>query len=154
MYAPAGLRARGNFLKSMILSQYVKILPLARKSKRRKSYKSSGPGHWTLRPYGFTTQNLRWLLRRGSPLPIPNREVKPACADGTAICGRVCRCLSLSEPQPKRLGFFFFIGAAQSPRGGSCHCLSLVESPAKQPGFLFLSVAVCRAKPIFAVFQL
>ncbi len=23
------------------------------------------------------------LLRRGSPLPIPNREVKPACADGT-----------------------------------------------------------------------
>jgi hypothetical protein len=35
--------------------------------------------------------DLRWLLRRGSPLPIPNREVKPACADGTAICGRVCR---------------------------------------------------------------
>ena len=31
------------------------------------------------------TKNLRWLLRRGSPLPIPNREVKPACADGTAI---------------------------------------------------------------------
>ena len=28
---------------------------------------------------------LRWLLRRGSPLPISNREVKPACADGTAI---------------------------------------------------------------------
>ena len=37
------------------------------------------------------------------PLPIPNREVKPACADGTAMqCGRVggrplflfrCRCL-------------------------------------------------------------
>jgi hypothetical protein len=39
--------------------------------------------------------DLRWLLRRGSPLPIPNREVKPACADGTAICGRVCRRLSL-----------------------------------------------------------
>ena len=28
---------------------------------------------------------LRWLLRRGSPLPIPNREVKPDCADGTAV---------------------------------------------------------------------
>ena len=28
---------------------------------------------------------LRWLLRRGSPLPIPNREVKPDCADGTAF---------------------------------------------------------------------
>ena len=39
--------------------------------------------------------DLRWLLRRGSPLPIPNREVKPACADGTAVCGRVCRRLSL-----------------------------------------------------------
>jgi hypothetical protein len=24
-------------------------------------------------------------LRRGSPLPIPNRVVKPACADGTAV---------------------------------------------------------------------
>ena len=39
-------------------------------------------------------KTLRWLLRRGSPLPIPNREVKPACADGTAFCGRVCRRLS------------------------------------------------------------
>ncbi len=28
---------------------------------------------------------LRWLLRRGSPLPFPNRVVKPACADGTAV---------------------------------------------------------------------
>ena len=28
------------------------------------------------------------------PLPIPNREVKPTCADGTAMqCGRVGRCL-------------------------------------------------------------
>ena len=28
------------------------------------------------------------------PLPIPNREVKPACADGTAMqCGRVGSCL-------------------------------------------------------------
>ena len=31
-----------------------------------------------------TTNFLRWLLRRGSPLPIPNREVKPDSADGTA----------------------------------------------------------------------
>ena len=42
--------------------------------------------------------DLRWLLRRGSPLPIPNREVKPDCADGTAICGRVCRRLSFKNP--------------------------------------------------------
>ena len=33
--------------------------------------------------FGLTA--LRWLLRRGSPLPIPNRVVKPACADGTAV---------------------------------------------------------------------
>ena len=35
-------------------------------------------------------KDLRWLWQRGSPLPIPNREVKPVSADGTAICGRVC----------------------------------------------------------------
>ena len=30
------------------------------------------------------------------PLPIPNREVKPVCADGTAMqCGRVGGCLFL-----------------------------------------------------------
>ena len=28
---------------------------------------------------------LRWLLRWGSPLTFPNREVKPNCADGTAV---------------------------------------------------------------------
>ena len=34
------------------------------------------------------------------PLPIPNREVKPACADGTAMqCGRVGgRHFSLEKP--------------------------------------------------------
>ena len=34
------------------------------------------------------------------PLPIPNREVKPACADGTAMqCGRVGnRPFSLRSP--------------------------------------------------------
>jgi hypothetical protein len=32
------------------------------------------------------------LLRRGSPLPIPNRVVKPDSADGTTVTrGRVCR---------------------------------------------------------------
>ena len=32
------------------------------------------------------------------PLPIPNREVKPTCADGTAMqCGRVGRRLLLSR---------------------------------------------------------
>ena len=45
---------------------------------------------------------------RAPPLPIPNREVKPACADGTAMqCGRVGRRL-LSEPSP---GHFTVAGA-------------------------------------------
>ena len=42
---------------------------------------------------------------RVPPLPIPNREVKPACADGTAMqCGRVGgRLLSrLRLREPKR----------------------------------------------------
>ena len=40
-------------------------------------------------------QDVNTLLSGGycsgvPPLPIPNREVKPACADGTAMqCGRV-----------------------------------------------------------------
>ena len=39
-----------------------------------------------------------WLLRRCSPLPISNREVKPACADGTAMqCGRVGSCPFFQE---------------------------------------------------------
>ena len=42
------------------------------------------------------------------PLPIPNREVKPACADGTAMqCGRVGgRHLSRSPVSAMRQGFF------------------------------------------------
>ena len=41
---------------------------------------------------------FRCLYRRCPPLPIPNREVKPARADGTAVkCGRVGRCQILSS---------------------------------------------------------
>ena len=29
--------------------------------------------------------DFRCLLHHGPPLPIPNREVKPDCADGTAV---------------------------------------------------------------------
>ena len=29
--------------------------------------------------------DFRCLLQRGPPLPIPNREVKPVSADGTAL---------------------------------------------------------------------
>ena len=37
------------------------------------------------------------------PLPIPNREVKPACADGTAMqCGRVGGRLLSDTGEPRR----------------------------------------------------
>ena len=59
-----------NFLNTFFsLSQYVKILCNVVPINRDTHCKTT----------------LRWLLRRGSPLPIPNREVKPACADGTAV---------------------------------------------------------------------
>ena len=56
------------------------------------------------------TDNLKlgWLWRRGSPLTIPNREVKPVCADGTAVTGgRVGRCLLLKDLY-MIVGVFFF----------------------------------------------
>ena len=42
---------------------------------------------------------------RVPPLPIPNREVKPACADGTAMqCGRVgSRLLDNTESSERRV---------------------------------------------------
>ena len=47
---------------------------------------------------------------RVPPLPIPNREVKPACADGTAMqCGRVgSRLLSNRELQNYSSEALFF----------------------------------------------
>ena len=46
------------------------------------------------------------------PLPIPNREVKPACADGTAMqCGRVgSRLFSSESPVVTRLQGSFRCG--------------------------------------------
>lgn len=51
-------------------------------------------------------KGLRWPLRRGSPLPIPNREVKPVSADGTASWeSRSPPCLE--SPSQKVKGIFF-----------------------------------------------
>ena len=44
------------------------------------------------------------------PLTIPNREVKPNCADGTAYCGRVGRRLSYLIPSATSGWDFFIIG--------------------------------------------
>ena len=49
------------------------------------------------------------------PLPIPNREVKPTCADGTAMqCGRVGRrLLSMKSLRFRKISeaFLFFLSA-------------------------------------------
>ena len=46
------------------------------------------------------------------PLPIPNREVKPACADGTAMqCGRVGGRHFYSEPRFTKMSRGFFVCA-------------------------------------------
>ena len=47
--------------------------------------------------FSLFTNDLRWLKRKVSPLTIPNREVKPFSADGTAFCGRVCRRLLIKN---------------------------------------------------------
>ena len=49
---------------------------------------------------GEVRNDLWWFCRGCSPLPIPNREVKPLMADGTAQqCGRVGSChIYLKKP--------------------------------------------------------
>ena len=71
-------------------------------------------------PKQLTT--LRWLLRRGSPLPIPNRVVKPACADGTAVMWESMSSPFFSEAQPGKGWASFFIGS-------TCSAFSLGSSP-------------------------
>ena len=73
--------------------------------------------------YGFIIRNyelkmiaqsnsnlLRWLLRRGSPLPIPNRVVKPACADGTAVMWESMSSPFFMEPFHENERVSWFIG--------------------------------------------
>jgi hypothetical protein len=52
---------------------------------------------------------LWWFFRGCSPLPIPNREVKPLMADGTAPqCGRVGSChIYLKKPLSNERLFYF-----------------------------------------------
>ena len=53
---------------------------------------------------------FRWLLQRGPTSSIPNREVKPACADGTAMqCGRVGGRHFYSEPRFTNVSRGFFV---------------------------------------------
>jgi hypothetical protein len=53
---------------------------------------------------------LWWFCRGCSPLPIPNREVKPLMADGTALsCGRVGSCHIYWKSSGEIPGTFFYL---------------------------------------------
>src|SRR5690606_41728901 len=91
----------------MYLSQYVNLYP----------HNSSPPLG------GNEGGQLRWLLRWGSPLPIPNREVKPISADGTAV-----RWESMPPPSSipimKMVGIFLLYILRESNASGSLHSYS------------------------------
>ena len=70
------------------------------------------------------------------PLPIPNREVKPACADGTAMqCGRVGGCLLIRVFGATMLRRPFFV--PPRPVSPPCVCRAL-------PRVFVFSVFPCR----------
>ena len=92
------------------------------------------------------------------PLPIPNREVKPNCADGTAMqCGRVgIRLFSSQSPfrEPSQKGLF----GCEKVKGlhGSVRCVlilfHLVSSTHRDAGNLFFTRRIeCSAPTIFLV---
>ena len=75
--------------------------------------------------WGMYKKVFRCLYRRCPPLPIPNREVKPARADGIAVTGgRVGRCLILyGSPLSTDSGLSVFgdIGEAVREQAGPVH---------------------------------
>ena len=71
------------------------------------------PPAWRPRARG-RAESLAWRPpRRGPPLPIPNRAVKPARADGTARDGRESRSPPPCAPGPLARGAFFCPGGVQ-----------------------------------------
>ena len=71
---------------------------------------------------------------RVPPLPIPNREVKPACADGTAMqCGRVgSRLLSKTESfRIKVLRLFFVCVSGDAGETGMTGDVDLLDNLGK-----------------------
>lgn len=71
-------------------------------------------------------RKFRWPWRRGPPLTIPNREVKPVCADGTAIpSGRVGSRLPRKVPH-SFVRDFFYVTTCQSLIESSGYILFLV----------------------------
>ena len=61
---------------------------------------------WQSKPYHRNT--FWWLWSGCSPLPIPNREVKPRIADDTAlVCGKVGRRQSFLRGSLSGSSFFY-----------------------------------------------
>ena len=93
----------------MCLRQYGQLWPL--QDDRRKTF-------W-------------WLLSRCSPLPIPNREVKPGIADDTAlVCGKVGRRQSSQEDVPFK-GCPLFLSVVRGRPRPRCVCVWYVGVPAR-----------------------
>ena len=80
--------------------------------------RTRAPLRCTVFPYMFCSrcQNhyFWWLWSECSPLPIPNREVKPHIADDTAlVCGKVGRRQSFIKSIPGGMLFFLLSPAAR-----------------------------------------
>ena len=77
----------------------------------------------------FSSKVFRCLYRRCPPLPIPNREVKPARANGTAVTGgRVGRCPILNEASQETVEAFLFLSWLSSG-WQDCHPDGNQDSP-------------------------
>src|SRR5579871_3418795 len=83
---------------------------------------------------------LWWFFRGCSPLPIPNREVKPLMADGTAPqCGRVGSChihLSLIMYLMRLFYFPLRPPSPRDPRPPRIPTAPNKKSPRKPGGFI------------------
>ena len=105
-------------------------------------------------PATFSIKIFRCLYRRCPPLPIPNREVKPARADGTAVTrGRVGRRRSLRPPFRYGGGLFLCpaVPLREGHRGLNLVLVSYIGEPRWslpigsdiKADFLFLALGFC-----------
>ena len=82
-----------------------------------------------------------WLWSECSPLPIPNREVKPHIADDTAlVCGKVGRRQFFLRESQMWFPFLFVLPAAyRLPQDSPCHglqpCLTISSVPCENKPF-------------------
>lgn len=90
-----------------LLEKYVVYPPLKKHYSKLSHYYVTSATLSDRRRYS----RFRWPWRRGTPLTIPNREVKTVSADGTAIpSGRVGRRLARKVRASIDVRTFFFTG--------------------------------------------